>query len=62
MYDTTIRHYRHVFKGTLSPFREDWKLEKHSEILGEDQDLMNRFQQLKVAEEKHCEPSVTKLR
>jgi hypothetical protein len=55
MYDTTIRHYRHVFRNTLSPFHEEWKVEKHSETLGHDQALINYFERLKTAEEKHCE-------
>lgn len=55
MYDTMTRHYRHVFRGTLSPFDADWKMEEHAEALGNDKYLISRFQQLKVAEENHCE-------
>jgi hypothetical protein len=54
MYDTMTRQYRHVFRGTMSPFHEDWRLEKHSEALGNDDSLINLFEQLKVAEEYHC--------
>jgi hypothetical protein len=55
MYDTTTRHYRHVFRGTLSPFDEDWKLEEHAEALGNDEELITMFEAVKLAEEDHCE-------
>jgi hypothetical protein len=55
MYDTMTRHYRHVFRGTLSPFDDDWKLEEHAAALGNDEELIAKFEALKLAEENHCE-------
>ena len=54
MYDTMTRHYSHVFRGTLSPFHGDWDLGDHSETLGNDKNLKDRFEQLRKAEEYHC--------
>jgi hypothetical protein len=62
MYDTMTRHYSHVFKGTLSPFHDDWDLETHSETFGNDEGLKERFEQLRKAEEHHCkQPSSDSL-
>ena len=55
MYDALTRHYRHAFRGTLSPFDEDWKLEEHREALGNDEDLIEKFKEFKLSEEEHCE-------
>ena len=55
MYDTKTRHYRHVFRGTLSPFDEDWKIEDHAAALGNDEELIRRLEEFKLAEEQHCE-------
>ena len=54
MYDVMIRHYRHVFRGTLSPFDEDWKNERHRELLKNDRSLIRMFEALKLEEIKHC--------
>jgi hypothetical protein len=59
MYDTMIKLYRHVFRGTLSPFHQDWSLENHTEALGHDEALIERFERVKMAEEKHCDLSTT---
>jgi hypothetical protein len=61
MYDTMIKHYRHVFRDTVSPFHKDWKLEEHLEVLGNDQTLVEQVQHFKLAEENHCELSTTSL-
>jgi hypothetical protein len=55
MYDAMIRHYFHVFRGTLSPFHEDWKMEDHRDALGNADNLIAKFRQLKMAEEHHSE-------
>jgi len=49
-----IRHYRHVFRGTLSPFDEDWKNERHTELLKNDKSLIRMFEVLKLEEIEHC--------
>ncbi|KAF2428804.1 hypothetical protein EJ08DRAFT_662194 [Tothia fuscella] len=53
MYDTMIRHYRHVFRETLTPFHEDWKLEKHKEALQDNSSLIDQFERLRLTEAKH---------
>jgi len=60
MYDTMTRHYAHIFRGTLSPFDEDWKPEDHAAALGNDEDLIAKFEAVKLTEEKHCESILTK--
>jgi hypothetical protein len=55
MYDTMTRHYRHVFRGTLSPFDEDWKMEDHAAAFGNDEELIKRLEDFKISEENHCE-------
>jgi hypothetical protein len=54
MYDTMTRHFRHVFRGTLSPFDDDWKMEDHAAALGNDEELIKGLEEFKLAEEHHC--------
>ncbi|KAF2491590.1 hypothetical protein BU16DRAFT_122880 [Lophium mytilinum] len=53
MYDDLTRTYIKVFHGTISPFDKDWELEKHSDAFGNDEELIEKFQQLKLAEAYH---------
>ncbi|KAI0855116.1 hypothetical protein F4860DRAFT_497329 [Xylaria cubensis] len=46
-------HYAHVFKGTLSPFHDEWRAEKHESLLGHDSELARLFEDVKAAEHYH---------
>lgn len=62
MYDTMTRHYCHVFRGTLSPFDEEWELQAHASAFGNDAELMEKFQAFKLVEEDQCECIPKKFR
>jgi hypothetical protein len=55
LYDVMIRHYCHIFRGTLSPYDEHWKLEGHAAVLGNNRDLIEKFEAFKLVEEDQCE-------
>jgi hypothetical protein len=48
------RHYARVFKGTLSPFHDDWETANQKDVLLGDEVLVARFEQFKIAEAHHC--------
>ena len=54
LYDTMTRHYCYVFRGTLSPFDEDWRPEKHATVLRNDKELIEKFEAFKLVEEDQC--------
>lgn len=53
------KHCAHVFKGTLSPFHDEWRAEKHESLLGHDPELVRLLEDVKAAEHYHCEISKT---
>jgi hypothetical protein len=54
LYDAMTRHYRHVFRGTLSPFDDDWKIEEHASTLGNNSELIEKFKAFKLVELNQC--------
>jgi hypothetical protein len=52
-----IRHYARVFKGTLSPFDDDWQTADQKDALLGDEALITLFEQFKVAKAHHCKLS-----
>ncbi|TAQ91046.1 hypothetical protein B7494_g666 [Chlorociboria aeruginascens] len=59
MYESTVRQYARTYKGTLSPFHEDWDGEMHQNAFDHDEDLISKFEQLKIAEKHHYENELT---
>lgn len=54
MLDILTAHYGYIFKGTLSPFHDEWKAEKHERLLGNDLVLIKLLDDVKTAEKYHC--------
>jgi len=54
MYEQLARTYIKIFHGTTSPFDKEWELEKHGDAFGNDEELMEKFRQVKLAEKHHC--------
>lgn len=54
MLEIMTTHYGYIFKGTLSPFHDEWKAEQHKDLLGNDLVLTKLLDDVKTAEKYHC--------